>query len=129
MSYMEGKIIIVDMPIMEWKAVGKLAQGLFKYMFQRAIERRSMKAHSRPVFIWADEAQYFLNRNDMMFLTTARSSGCATVSLCRNAAGTVQKRALRATLCWPGRFVASGCVGRALNIRSGPAGADLLTTL
>lgn len=87
MAYIDGKIIIVDMPVMEWKTVGKLAQGLFKFMFQRAIERRPLKAiteTAKPVFIWADEAQYFLNRADMLFLTTARSSGCATVYLTQN---------------------------------------------
>lgn len=84
LTYKEGKIIIIDMPVMEWKETGKLAQGLFKYMFQRAIERRSFKNYPRPVFLWADEAQYFLNRSDQMFLTTARSAGCATVYLTQN---------------------------------------------
>lgn len=83
-TYKEGKIIIVDMPIMEWKETGKLAQGLFKYMFQRSIERRNFNNYPTSVFLWADEAQYFLNRSDQMFLTTARSAGCSTVYLTQN---------------------------------------------
>lgn len=83
-TYLEGKIIIVDMPVMSWKRAGKMVQGLFKYLFQRCIERRDFKRYKRPVFLWSDEAQYFVNSHDQLFLTTARSSGCCTVFLTQN---------------------------------------------
>jgi hypothetical protein len=57
---------------------------IFKYCFQQAIERRKVQANSRPVFIWADEAQNFITTYDQNFLTTARSSRTATVYLTQN---------------------------------------------
>lgn len=80
----DGKIIILDLPIKEYNEVGLSAQMLFKYIWQRAIERREISDNSRPVFLWADESQYFVNEFDSTFQTTARSSRACTVLLTQN---------------------------------------------
>ena len=80
----EGKVILLDLPVKEFGEVGQLAQVLWKYVFQRSIERRDVAGNPRPVFLWADEAQHFLTSYDMQFQTTCRSSRVATVYLTQN---------------------------------------------
>jgi hypothetical protein len=80
----EGKIILVDLPVKEFGEVGQFAQVLWKYCFQRAIERRKPAAIPRPVFLWADEAQHFVTSYDMQFQTTCRAARVATVYLTQN---------------------------------------------
>lgn len=80
----EGKVIILDLPIKKWGQIGRYAQLLFKYIWQGAIERRTGKDLERPVFLWADEAQFFLSGRDIDFQTTARSSRASTVYLTQN---------------------------------------------
>lgn len=79
-----GKIIVVDFPVKEFAEVGQFAQVLFKYAFQRSIERRDVSRSPRPVFLWADEAQHFVTSYDMMFQATCRSARVATVLLSQN---------------------------------------------
>ena len=81
MAYKENKIIVLDFPVKEYLDAGIMAQCVFKLLFQQAIERRRVKDHPLPVFLWADEAQYFVNPYDQIFLTTARGSRAATVFL------------------------------------------------
>ena len=77
-----GKIIVVDMPIHEFGDGGLYGQILWKYAFQRSIEQRDVRMSPRPVFLWADEAQYFLTPQlDMEFLSTCRGYRAATVFL------------------------------------------------
>lgn len=80
----EGKIIIVDLPVKEFGEVGQFAQVLWKYAFQRSIERRVVTPETRPVFLWADEMQNFVTSYDMQFQTTCRSALVATVLLTQN---------------------------------------------
>ena len=88
----EGKIIILNLPIKEWNDLGQFAQALFKFVWQRAVERRvpiemgheEKGEKIRPVFLWADESQFFANSSDALFQSTARSSRCATVYLTQN---------------------------------------------
>lgn len=80
----EGKVLVIDLPVKEYAEVGVFAQVLWKYVFQRSIERRDAEANPRPVFFWADEAQNFVTSYDMQFQTTARSSRVATVLLTQN---------------------------------------------
>jgi uncharacterized membrane protein YgcG len=78
----EGALIIMNMPALTWNEDGIIGQQLFKYMAQRAIESRNgldARHQARPVFIWADEAQYFVNVNDEAFLSTCRGSKCCVV--------------------------------------------------
>ncbi|MDX2199509.1 MAG: TraM recognition domain-containing protein [Phycisphaerae bacterium] len=80
----EGKIVVIDLPVKEFAEIGVLAQVLWKYMFQRAIERRDVKKSPRPVFLMADEAQYFITSYDQQFQTTCRAARVATVLLSQN---------------------------------------------
>lgn len=80
----DGKIILIALPVKEFGEVGQFAQALFKYCFQRSIERRNVAVSPRPVFLWADEAQNFINSYDMQFQTTCRAARVATVYLTQN---------------------------------------------
>ena len=87
-----GKIIILDLPVKEHNELGQFAQMLFKYIWQRAVERRippglapkAAEQTIRPVFLWADESQFFANSYDALFQSTARSSRACTVYLTQN---------------------------------------------
>lgn len=80
-----GAIIILDIPVKEFGDAGVLVQCAFKYLFQRAVERRQdLGDDTRPVFIFADEAQNFFTPYDTTFQQTARSSRVATVYLSQN---------------------------------------------
>lgn len=84
LAYEEGKIIILDFPVKEYLLAGVYAQGLYKYIFQQAMERRDIsKEHNpKPCFLWVDESHLFTNPvYDAMFQSTARSSLTATVLL------------------------------------------------
>ncbi len=80
----DGKVILVDMPVHELREVGLIAQGIWKHAWQRAAERRDVRANPRPIFLWADEAHYFLTHFDQAFQTTCRSARVATVLLSQN---------------------------------------------
>ena len=77
-----GAIIILDLPIDEWEEIGRTAQLMFKYIWQRAMVRRQgLPQKEVPVFLWADEAHNFVTNTDPKFLNECRSSLCATVFL------------------------------------------------
>ncbi|MBE7172367.1 MAG: TraM recognition domain-containing protein [Williamsia sp.] len=81
---LNGKIILVDLPVKRYHKVGRNCQILFKYIWQRAMEKRQIKKNDRPVFLWADEAQHFLHEYDADYQATARSSRIATVYISQN---------------------------------------------
>lgn len=84
-TYEQKKIIILDFPIKNYLDAGVYAQGIFKLMFQQALERRAYKeASDTPVFLWVDESQIFISDYDQTFQATARSSGTCTVFLSQN---------------------------------------------
>jgi hypothetical protein len=88
----DGRIIILNLPVKEFNELGQFAQVLFKYVWQRAVERRippdgdraTAVETIRPVFLWADESQFFANSYDALFQSTARSSRASTVYLTQN---------------------------------------------
>ncbi len=88
----KGKIIILNLPVKEFNELGQFSQVLFKFIWQRAVERRisadlsreEAQATARPVFLWADESQFFVNSYDALFQSTARSSRACTVYLTQN---------------------------------------------
>lgn len=80
----KGKIILLNFPVKQYHKVGRDIQVMFKYIWQRAMESRSLQEDDRYVFLWADEAQHFLHEHDQEFQATARSSGIATVYLSQN---------------------------------------------
>lgn len=81
----DGKIIIVDIPIQTYRLVGRIANLLWKYCFQVAVLRRAQPTEKdtylRPVFLYADEAQYYLTNFDSTYQAVARSAGGCTVYL------------------------------------------------
>lgn len=79
-----GKIIVLDIPVKGYHTIGRDCQILFKYIWQREMEKPSRHPVPAPVFLWADEAQNFLHEHDPDFQATARSSGIATVYLSQN---------------------------------------------
>lgn len=81
---LDGKIILINLPVKQYHKVGRDCQILFKYIWQRAMEKRDVIANGRPVFLWADEAQNFLHEYDAEYQATARSSRIATVYLSQN---------------------------------------------
>lgn len=80
----EGAIIIVDFPIPEWDEAGILAQQLFKYIWQRSVERRVVNDQTRPVFLWADECQYFVSPYDAKYQAICRQKKASTVYITQN---------------------------------------------
>jgi len=79
-----GHIVILDLPVKEYGEVGRFAQVLFKHVWQGATERRVVETGTRPVFLWADESQYFITSTDKDFQMTARSARACTVYLTQN---------------------------------------------
>lgn len=78
----EGAIIVLDLPAVQFKKMGIVAQQIFKYLWQLSMQRRSaIRDTTRPVFLWADEAQLFLSPSDAEFLSVSRSSRACTVYL------------------------------------------------
>lgn len=84
----ERRILVVDLPLEDFKERGAFANQIWKYCFQRAV--RSRTDHS-PTFLWADEAQNFLDSEDHDFQATCRSRRCATIYLTQNHPGLVQR--------------------------------------
>lgn len=79
-----GAIIIMAMPVLSWNEDGVIGQQLFKFIWQRAVESRNgldEKQRDRPVFLYADEAQYFVSVKDDEFLSTCRGSRACVVFL------------------------------------------------
>lgn len=79
-----GKIIIVDLPVLEFSEVGQFANILWKFNFQRAMLRRDITANPRPVFLWQDEGHYFTTGEDPLFQSTCRAFRVANVVLSQN---------------------------------------------
>ena len=79
-----GKVIVLNLPVMTYGEVGRIVQLLYKGVWQRAVRRRRFAGPWTPVFLWADESQYFVTRDDMLFQQTARSQLCSTVYLTQN---------------------------------------------
>ncbi len=84
----EGKILVVDLPLEQFKERGAFANQIWKYCFQRSILKRTERS---PTFLWADEAQNFVDTGDDAFQATCRSSCCATVFLTQNYPGLVER--------------------------------------
>jgi hypothetical protein len=82
---LDGKVVVIDIPIARYREVGQYAALIWAQLFQRAVDRRSYEAPGgRPVFLWEDEAHYFTIEQDALFQTTARSKGISVVRLTQN---------------------------------------------
>ena len=79
---LSGKIVILDLPLKECGQGGLLIQAAWKYLFQRAIERRADKGRktARPVFLWEDEgASVFLATRHRLPANRPRLPGCHVI--------------------------------------------------
>jgi hypothetical protein len=79
-----GKILLLALPIKQYGELGRLAQVMWKHLWQKAAEARDITTNPRHVFLWADESQHFISRSDPLFLTTSRSAKVITVLLTQN---------------------------------------------
>ena len=70
----EGAIIIMALPSRRFGKMGAVAQQIFKYLWQLSAERYPVTRRTRPIFLFADEAQFFVNSADAEFLSTSRES-------------------------------------------------------
>jgi hypothetical protein len=78
---MDGKIIVIDIPVDKYREIGQHAGVIWAQLFQRSVDRRRYVApFVRPVFLWEDEAHYFTIEHDARFQTTARKKGIAVVT-------------------------------------------------
>ena len=81
----KGAIIILNLALDEWEEIGRTAQLMFKYIWQKSVLRRQgLPPGEVPVFLWADEAQNFITTADTEFQGASRSSLCSTVFLSQN---------------------------------------------
>ena len=84
MAWTHGAVIVLDISVQEYHDLGRILQGVFKFMFQRSVLARDVKQYPRPVFCWADEAQNFVSSFDFMAQAVARSARLCTVYLTQN---------------------------------------------
>jgi hypothetical protein len=81
----KGKVIIVDLPVQQFRLAGRVANLAWKYTFQVASLRRMQPAdgtYLRPIFLWADEYQTFCSFFDAEWAAVARSAGaCACLAV------------------------------------------------
>lgn len=86
----QGNIIVVAMPLKEYGQIGLYAAALWKFAFQKSIERRDVTKSPRPVVLWQDEGQFFLlPATDFLFTSTSRSARVANVLLTQSISGVV----------------------------------------
>ena len=81
---LNGAILILNTPVLEWNEDGVIAQQIIKYAWQRVMLSRNALPppyRERLVCCFVDEAQAFLNSYDREFLSLSRSSRCCTVFL------------------------------------------------
>jgi len=79
-----GAVIVLAMPPLTMNEDGVVGQMLYKLLWQRRVLARNAlepEQRQRPVFLWADECQYFVNSFDAEFLSTSRASLACPVFL------------------------------------------------
>jgi hypothetical protein len=74
-----GRILILDCPVLLYHQAGRLYQIVMKLLVQKAVLRRAAADTTRPVVIFADEAQNFATHADYNYLATCRDFRGATV--------------------------------------------------
>jgi hypothetical protein len=83
-----GAVIILALPTLIWRDVGRVSQLLFKYLWQRSVTRRQgLPMGQVPVFWFCDEAQNWFSSYDWRYQAEARSSAAATVALTQTLSG------------------------------------------
>lgn len=82
---LDGRIVVVDTPVLKHREVGALVQLVWKLSTIRATLRREVTSGTRPVVIWADEAQlHAVPSVDSMTQAVARSHRLINVAITQN---------------------------------------------
>ena len=79
-----GKIIVLALPVLTMGAEAILAQQLFIYLWMSAVESRNglpQQFRDRPVCLFVDECQFFINSHWDTFLSISRDSRCAVIAM------------------------------------------------
>jgi hypothetical protein len=79
---LNGAILILNLPVLEWNEDGVIAQQIIKYAWQRVMLSRNALPpayRDRLVGCYVDEAQAFINSFDREFLSLSRSSRCTSI--------------------------------------------------
>ncbi len=72
-----GRIMILDCPVITFQQAGRMFQIAMKHLVQQAILRRPRADTTRPVAIFADEAQNFATHADYAYQAVCRDfRGC-----------------------------------------------------
>jgi energy-coupling factor transporter ATP-binding protein EcfA2 len=81
----EGKLIVIDTPILTHREPGQFVQMVWKLSVQRHALRRPITADTLPIVSWADEAQlHALPSVDSMVQAVARSHKLIQVAITQN---------------------------------------------
>lgn len=75
----QGIIIVLDLPARSHGIAGVVAQQIFKLIFQLSMESENVTDKTRPVMLWADECQFFMNSHDTDHLSVCRQQRVANV--------------------------------------------------
>jgi hypothetical protein len=87
----DGKVLIIDVSVEEYKEAGQHAALIWLTAFYRATMRRTYRPpESRPVFLFVDEAQAFSTEYDSEYHAACRSKGVCCVRLTQNIPGFVK---------------------------------------
>lgn len=76
---LKGKVILIDLPILEYDKTGRDCQLILKLLFQKAFLKRDIKSNERSVFMYADESQHIITKGDAEFVATARGYNISSV--------------------------------------------------
>lgn len=79
-----GTILVNTMSVKEHGASGLLVQAIIKHTVQKALERRDVIQHPRPVSLDLDEFQTLITSGDAAFAATCRSQRAALFLLTQN---------------------------------------------
>lgn len=86
-----GKVIIVDLPVSVHEEAGQYCALIWLVSFMRAAMRRVYNPPcDRPVFVFADESNFFSTDHDANFFSTCRKHGICNVRLAQNLPGFIK---------------------------------------
>ncbi len=80
----KGKVIVIDLPYLVYDKIGQDSAVLWKFLWQRCMQRRLIKKDSPLTGLFVDECQYFYAENDNFFQSTAREYRACTVYITQN---------------------------------------------
>ena len=79
-TFTKQSIIIIDMPVKEFADLGLMAAAIWKFCYQKGVERRSIEKYPLPVALICDEFQNFVVcPYDTLYQATARGSRSITI--------------------------------------------------